>query len=218
MANDEDDLPGLVKKVIIIFSVPTIISVFGWHFYTTSEMTKAVEVNSYRTGQIVQALPEMRRFIAREELNKPIDGVLVATRPIQVDDSWFMYAYFANPLEGQQHIYTMSLSGEGDFSPAYSLIGAVEHLTDEHFSFAQMAAWSADVDEPATFPSLFDTDSSFIFRGDSYEALQEYLAEYAGPPTTVSLEHRPSSWPAVLIYTNDDIAKVLYERRDEDEE
>jgi hypothetical protein len=47
--------------------------------------------------------------------------------------------------------------------------------------------------------------------------LQKYLADFAGPPTTVSLEHRPTSWPAVLTYTNDDIANALYARREEKE-
>jgi hypothetical protein len=133
------------------------------------------------------------------------------TFPIQEDDSWLRYAYFADALEGQQQVYTLSLRGENDSVPSYSLIGAVDRLGGIHHSFTEMAAWSADADEPATFSSMFDTNASFIFRGDSHEALQKYLTDYAGPPTTISLEHRPTSWPNVLLYTNDEVATDLYD-------
>jgi hypothetical protein len=168
MAKKKGKVPKWARKLIKRAAGGVIAIVFTWHFYAIFEMSKDVEVNSYRTSQIAEALPGMGRFFAREELNDSIGGVLVMTVPISEDDSWFRYAYFADALEGQQQIYTLSLSGENDFAPSYSVIGAVNRLGGIHHSFTEMAAWSADVDEPATFPSMFDTDSSFIFRGDSH--------------------------------------------------
>jgi hypothetical protein len=219
MANDEGEfMPTWLMQILATLAGLGFLGLFGWHLNDVKQMSERLAVTANRTDQIAEALPDMGRFFAREELNDSIGGVLVMTFPIVEDDSWFRYAYFADALEGQQRIYTLSLSGENDFAPSYSVIGAVDRLGGIHHSFTEMAAWSADVDEPATFSSMFDTDSSFIFRGDSHEALQKYLADYAGPPTTISLEHRPTSWPAVLVYTNDDIANALYERRDKDEE
>ena len=76
------------------------LGLFGWHLSDVKDISERLAVTASRTDQIVSALPEMGRFLAREELNKPIDGVLVATRPIQIDDSWFIYAYFADSLKG----------------------------------------------------------------------------------------------------------------------
>lgn len=207
---------GIVSTLLLI--------IFGFHFNEVHNMSDLLSetIVLQKEGNVVQremakrvdriaaALPDMGRFVAREELNKPIDSFLVTTRPVQVDDSWFMFAFHADSIEGQQQIYKILLANENDIDPAFSLAEAVRRLTGDQRSFAEMAAWSADVDEPAVLQSIFDASSSFVFQGGDNAALLEYLEGRAGSPETVTITDWPFSWPAVLEYTNNQVVNALY--------
>ena len=226
------DVPGWVVKVVV--SVGSVVGAvlllfFGLHFKEVYDMNKLLRETlvlqreavvlqgetAKRVDRIVDLLPGMYQYIAREELNKPIDSFLVTTKPKEVNGNWLMYAFFANAPEDSQKVFTINLVDENDKSAAFSIAGAVQRLTAEHRSFAQMVTWSAELERPYSLQPFLDEYSSFVFHQAVSSSLDAYLTDFAGPPVTAQFFMRSNDWPTVLDYANEQVVNAVYVEQDD---
>ncbi len=176
------------------------LGLFGFVCIQVFDMNATLQVNTDRLDRIAGVLPEMGRYIAYEEINKPVSGALVVYSPYLENSAWVTRVELLDTANGRHYTYSLSASSGQDSTHAMVIAGRVRTLDRTLPSFGDMQNWHADLEQAWEVTPTIDYHGSFVLRGTHNSDYVSFLNEYAGAPVTHNIDSSVDSW-SELVHT-----------------
>ena len=160
---------------IITSGITVIIAVLGWSLHQIYDlkgsviaMDARITAVSERVDRIAGVLPDMRIQIAYEELRKPFEMAVVATKPIESNPGkWAAAVHLFDSIKNVRSTYRIELDHKAIDDLKYRLIGKAVASDLEPISFHELVNWSLEIREPVQIPNYIDAYASTVFRKNS---------------------------------------------------
>ena len=153
---------------------------------------------SERVDRIAAVLPDMRIEIAYEELRKPFEMAVVATKPIESNPGeWAAAVHVFDSIKNVRSTYRIELDDKAIDELKYRLIGKAVASDLEPISFHELVNWSLEIREPVQIPNYIDAYASTVFRKNSSDYAR-WLGELGTIIETAPLEYEIAYWPELV--------------------
>jgi hypothetical protein len=177
----KDTLVTVVCSILGLFVV-ALLSGVGWLVAQVYEMHQKVTETAYRVDRIVEVLPEVRRQVAEEELQKRVQLAFVARDPVEkAMGQWVKRVDIDDYRSGKREVFEIPLKGPEDQSAEYLLTGLASRIGREKISFEEYSSIAAKTGKPQLYGTDIDLPASFAITRASKEYPQR-IEELFGKP------------------------------------
>jgi len=177
----KDTLVIVVCSILGLFVV-ALLSGVGWLVVQVYEMHPKVTETAYRVDRIVEVLPEVRRQVAEEELQKRVQLAFIARDAVETAaGQWVKTVDIDDYRSGKRQVFEIALKGPDDQSAAYLLTGLASRIGAEKISFVEYSAIAARIGKPQLYNTDIDLAASFAITRASKEYPQR-IQELFGKP------------------------------------
>ena len=169
-----------------------------------------------RVNRIADALPDMNVRLAFEEVHRPLQSAIVATRA--VEDSagqWTMRFHIVDSENSKLSTFVCSLDGMDDQGPIWSVMGLAYDVEPQMRSASSLTRWSAEINEPYTMPAYIEPEVTLCFLDTSASVLEEKLG-WLQLASVDDLASGPLDWKQLVatVRENPDIFQPSNEFRE----
>jgi len=148
-----------------------------------------------RVVAIADEMPEIGRYAAWRELDAPIKGALLASRPFKSPNKeWKITIHILNPNCEETKRFVVSLNNQNDPKLACALIGSAFMHDKTSLSFDRMIYFSRKAGEKVKISGSIDTKASFLFRNRELEDLTSIVSHIAGEPEKLGCKMVSRNW------------------------
>jgi len=188
-----------------------ILGTLAWLGVTVFDMNRTVasvdvrtQTTNDRVDRIAQALPELGRRIAWEELSGSIMTALATTKAYETDQGkWEMLLHVFNPKVRVVKSFKVSLTGPNDTLPILGITGSVYSAEPAAATFAQLKEWSHVAQEPTAVPDFIQLNRSFVMRGEEPDAYIKSVPFLTVPVKTTYLKTVVTNWRTLAKELNE---------------
>jgi hypothetical protein len=178
----KDTLVIVVCSILGLFVV-ALLSGVGWLVVQVYEMHPKVMETAYRVDRIVEVLPEVRRQVAEEELQKRVQLAFIARDPVErAAGQWVKRVDIDDYRSGKRQVFEIPLKGPQDQSAEYLLTGLASRIGTEKISFEEYSSIAAKMGKPQSYDTDIDLAASFAITRAS-KGYPQRIEELFGKPT-----------------------------------
>lgn len=186
---------GTISNRIVVVGVIALLSGLGWIVVKLFDINSTVSVTANRVDRIVDALPELRTKIAREELEKKIDLAIVTTNPLEISPGkWVRSIQFYDYKHGRVRQFFLPTQGPGDENSAYSVSGLANRIAIEKISFDEYSAAANEIGRPKPYPNWLDASAGYVIVQHRLNYLLKIQSLLGKPAKELPLEGDTLKW------------------------
>jgi hypothetical protein len=155
-----------------------IIAPLGWLCLQVYDMKPTVLTTASRVDRIANALPEMSRYIAEEEIRRKPRGIIITETPRKTkDEDSIIRVHLIDP-DKKQFLYTITTKDPEDVEA--KIAGLVEISDSNSPSFNRLKKWSNEVGSYPKIEGNINLKTSFFLRDSDASYYSMELWNLAG--------------------------------------
>lgn len=160
-----------------------------------SSVTTKMDATESRISRIAEVLPEVKARIAWEEVNEPINGVILTSNPKELErNKWETVIKLYNAQTSQLKRYKFILKEDHKEHVSDVISGRVRRIDKDATTFSDLLEYSKEEKEPVAIPASINSNASFVVRNSNVDEVSNYLQTASGKQPEISNIEKAKNW------------------------